>query len=185
MWNKALYVLVALLSGVAAGVAAAAPPMRLTVPKALKAPTIDGKLSAGEWDDAAAVTGVINQFDGLAHPRQAVFWVKYDEKNLYVAQRSTLLPGEKKTPHRYPGFFFDKDNENYIVIGVAPGRPNTGDDPSNYTHQRCELPVGVQPRSDLETRWQWAGAAGDPRRQLLPRQGHHLGKRVRPVPFQH
>src|SRR5581483_12075102 len=75
---------------------AAEPAMRLTVPRAAHAPTLDGKLAPGEWDDAAAVTGVINQLDNVAHPRQATFWLKFDDKNVYIAQRSTLLPGEKK-----------------------------------------------------------------------------------------
>jgi len=71
--------------------------MRLTIPHATHPPTLDGKLAPGEWDDAAAVTGIINQFDGVAHPRQATFWLKYDDGNMYVAQRSTLLAGEKNT----------------------------------------------------------------------------------------
>ena len=72
--------------------------MRLTIPRTAHPPTLDGKLAPGEWDDATAVTGIINQFDGVAHPRQATFWLKYDDKFMYVAQRSTLLPGEKNTP---------------------------------------------------------------------------------------
>src|SRR5437868_11394718 len=77
---------------------AAEPGLKLTMPRTTHPPTLDGKIAPGEWDDAAAVTGVINQFDGLAHPRQATFWLKYDDKNVYIAQRSTLLPGEKKAP---------------------------------------------------------------------------------------
>ena len=72
--------------------------MRLTIPRTTHPPTLDGKLDPGEWDDATAVTGLINQFDGVAHPRQATFWLKYGDKYVYVAQRSTLLPGEKKAP---------------------------------------------------------------------------------------
>src|SRR5690349_2692774 len=77
---------------------AAEPTMRLSLPHTAHAPTLDGKLAPGEWDDAAAVVGVINQLDNVAHPRQATFWLKFDDKNFYVAQRSTLLPGEKKAP---------------------------------------------------------------------------------------
>jgi hypothetical protein len=58
----------------------------LTIPKALKAPELDGVLSDGEWDDAAAVTGVINQFDGVAHPRQRM---QYDG---YVLHRIRFEP---------------------------------------------------------------------------------------------
>ncbi|MCC6580247.1 MAG: hypothetical protein IT440_07370 [Phycisphaeraceae bacterium] len=126
--------------------------MRITVPRTTHPPVLDGKLSAGEWDDAAAVTGIINQFDGVAHPRQATFWLKYDDTTLYVAQRSSLLPSEKNAPpvtlpwHFYwgnmaydrlnvaeamPPLYF-KDNQNTVTIALAPNRLNSGDTPSWY-----------------------------------------------------
>jgi hypothetical protein len=59
---------------------AADPAMRLTIPHAAHAPTLDGKIAPGEWDDAAAVTGIINQLDVVAHPRQATFWLEYFDR---------------------------------------------------------------------------------------------------------
>jgi len=69
--------------------------MRLTIPRTSHPPTLDGKL-ARRMGHAAALTGIINQFDGVAHPRQATFWLKYSvQVRVTSAQRSTLLPGEK------------------------------------------------------------------------------------------
>src|SRR5688572_15650583 len=98
---------------------AAEPSMRLTIPRAAHPPTLDGKIAPGEWDHATAVTGLINQFDGLAHPRQATFWIAYDDANVYVGQRSTLRAGERKTPTTMPPLYF-KDNQNTVVIALAP-----------------------------------------------------------------
>ena len=112
-------------------VLAAEPSMRLTIPRTAKPPTLDGKIAPDEWNDAAAVTGIINQFDGLAHPRQATFWIEYDDKNVYVAQRSSLLPGEHQTAPAMPALYF-KDNQNAVVIALAPNRVNSGDTPSHY-----------------------------------------------------
>jgi len=108
--------------------------MTLTIPKAQQPPKLDGVLSGGEWDDAAAVSGVINQFDGLAHPRQAVFWLKYDDENFYVAHRSTVLPQERET--RAPQLWLDHDSS--IVVCLAPGRIGRGDEPSHFL-LRCNI----------------------------------------------
>jgi len=100
-----------------------------TIPRAQQPPQLDGVLSDGEWDDAAAVTGMINQLDGVAHPRQGVFWMKYDGENIYLAHRSTVLPQEREV--RAPQLWFDHDSS--IVVGLAPGRMGCGDEPSHYT----------------------------------------------------
>ena len=154
--------------------------MRVTIPRTSHPPTLDGKLTAGEWDDAAVVTGIINQLDGVAHPRQATFWLKYDDQNLYVAQRSTLLPGEHHAPpvtlpiyptlliHDAPGVkgtsfpnrfdranvaeamppLYFKDNQNTVVIALAPNRVNSGDTPSHYRYM-ANLTSTVPNRREL------------------------------------
>ena len=123
--------------------------MLVTIPHATKPPALDGKIDAGEWDDAAAVTGIINQLDKVAHPRQATFWLKYDDKNLYIAQRSTLLPAKRSAAVMLP--FGDEESLRSIgqcggrcrrsisrttrtrwSIALAPNRINSGDTPSWY-----------------------------------------------------
>jgi len=109
-------------------IAGAAEPMRMTVPKETKPPTLDGKLAPGEWDNAAATTGVISQFDGIAHPRQATFWISFDDQHVHVAQRSTVMPEELKprTPQNLRGM------DSSYVVALAPGRINRGDISSHY-----------------------------------------------------
>lgn len=102
---------------------------KFTVPLVGKAPTVDGRLADGEWEDAAALTGLISQFDGVADSRQATFWIKVDGRNVYVAQRLTVQPREWSP--RTPPIWFDKGDSSF-VIGLAPGRVNRGDEPSHY-----------------------------------------------------
>lgn len=134
------------------GVVGYAEPMRMVVPRAAKPPVIDGKIQQGEWDDAVAVSGVINQFDGLAHPRQATFWMTYDGTHVYLAQRSTLLPGELDGGVRFPTVWFE-DNDNSAVFCLAPGRVNHGDEPSHY-QLRCNLSGKI---AQEEICWRWKG----------------------------
>ncbi len=101
---------------------------QLTVPRTDTAPTIDGAIDAREWGDAAAVSGMLSQLDSVADPRPATFWIKIDDENVYIAQRSTVRPREwsPKTPSIWLG------NDSSFVIGLAPGRVNRGDTPSHY-----------------------------------------------------
>lgn len=111
------------------GAAFAGPPtLKLTIPKSSHAPTLDGKLSPGEWDDAAAVSGIINQFDGVAHPRQAAFWIKYDDKNVYIAQQSVVQPQERDV--KASQLWMDRDSS--FVVAIDPARIGRGDEPSHF-----------------------------------------------------
>lgn len=103
--------------------------MQLTIPCRASAPKLDGALAAGEWDDAAVVSGMVNQLDGTADRRQASFWIKADAENVYIAQRSTVQPREWAP--KSPPIWFDKGDSSF-VIGLGPGRVNRGDEPSHY-----------------------------------------------------
>ena len=100
----------------------------LTIPKVVKAPTVDGKLADGEWDNAAATTGLISQFGKVAHPRQVIYWLAYDKENVYVACQSTLYPEEEKP--KSPQTWFKRDSS--VVVGLAPNRINRGVTASHY-----------------------------------------------------
>ena len=58
-----------------------------------------------------------------------IFWIGHDDKNVYVAQRSTVQPREWAP--QTPPIWFDKGDSSF-VIGLAPGRINRGDEPSHY-----------------------------------------------------
>ncbi len=101
----------------------------VTIPRLATPPTLDGVLEPGEWDDALRVTGMIDQFSGQLAARQAIFWVKIDSHNVYIAQRSTVQPREWAP--KTPPIWFDKGDSSFVV-GLAPGRVNRGDEPSHY-----------------------------------------------------
>ncbi|MET3870785.1 hypothetical protein J3R74_000655 [Puniceicoccus vermicola] len=114
---------------------------------------IDGRLEKGEWDDASAVTGVISQLDGYAHPRQAVFFLSYDDRYFYIAQRSTVFPEElvQKGPKTWaPKWDPDASDSNFFV-GLAPGRKGSGDSLGIYTFR--PLVEKVKDRKTGDPEW--------------------------------
>ena len=146
--------MLALLAAVS--MSAFAEPMRITVPRGEKPPVVDGIIAPGEWDDAAAVTGLLSQFGQAAHPRQAVFWIKYDDKNIYIAQRSTCFPEEltgaapppiagllwgglggiggiqEEITGAVPPLWFGLDRDSSVVVGLDPARLGRGAKPSHF-----------------------------------------------------
>ena len=87
---------------------------------------LDGILSDGEWDDAAVITGAIDQFEGTPSARAVTFRIKRGEQALYIAQCSTLKP---RSPHP---FWFKDGDDNSVVVALAPGVVNHGDAVSHY-----------------------------------------------------
>jgi hypothetical protein len=68
---------------------------RLVIPKTAKTVTPDGVITPEEWDGAAVVTGLYRygpEKDLLPKEQQTWFYLTYDDKNLYVAMRSTNYP---------------------------------------------------------------------------------------------
>lgn len=66
---------------------------QIRLPLAPKAPVIDGKINAEEWQNAGRMEG-FGRGKSLA-PMQAGFWVSGDNNNLYIAVRSETPPGGK------------------------------------------------------------------------------------------
>ncbi|MBR2440785.1 MAG: hypothetical protein IKB25_11355 [Lentisphaeria bacterium] len=62
-----------------------------SVPKTAKAPVIDGKISAGEWNSALKISGTGSTLDH----RKAELFLTWDEKNVYVAVRTETPPRGK------------------------------------------------------------------------------------------
>lgn len=74
----------------------AAPPVPLpemSVPKTAHAPVLDGVMSPGEWDRAAACTGFVKAFDGGLTKYQSTAWITFDDRYLYVAFHNYRGPG--------------------------------------------------------------------------------------------
>lgn len=67
------------------------------VPKTAKAPTIDGIIDANEWQCALAVGGLAQQNPGgnLLIFRPTTYFLMWDDKNIYLACRTWIMPGLK------------------------------------------------------------------------------------------
>jgi hypothetical protein len=66
------------------------------IPRMSKPPAIDGAIDAGEWKEAAAMSGVGHFHDKhLLIPRPTTFYLAWDPGHLYFAARAYLRPGAK------------------------------------------------------------------------------------------
>ncbi|MFA6568137.1 MAG: glycoside hydrolase domain-containing protein [Victivallales bacterium] len=66
----------------------------ITIPMTEKSPTIDGRLSPGEWEGATEInTFVINEKRGFEGRKTRAF-VTYDAANLYIAIQSQIKEGD-------------------------------------------------------------------------------------------
>ncbi len=97
----------------------------MTAAKCVKAPVIDGIISPGEWDHAAACTGFVKAFNGSPANIQSTAWVMYDDKYLYVALKNyrasniTLL-SKRGRKNDDVNIVFDQSNEIWITPPVNP-----------------------------------------------------------------
>ncbi len=65
----------------------------MAVPKTSHPPVLDGVLSPGEWDRAAACTGFVKAFDGALTKYQSTAWITFDDRYIYVAFHNYRGPG--------------------------------------------------------------------------------------------
>ncbi|MCM8769665.1 MAG: DUF6067 family protein, partial [Candidatus Omnitrophica bacterium] len=126
-------------------------------------PTIDGRLSEGEWHNAAIITGMGLYGESRIAYRQSQFWVGYDDTNLYVAIKSPVYPKNRRLvslrQRRDGGFYGDDVIE--ILLDPNGGR-HTGSAPYFYfignsagviCHDSREMP-GIG-QSDLKWNGHW------------------------------
>jgi hypothetical protein len=69
----------------------------ISMPRAARAPVIDGIINPEEWQDAAIVGGAISLDLKRLAANQARFLVTYDDKKLYIGMLSPIPPGGKLT----------------------------------------------------------------------------------------
>lgn len=88
----------------------------LSIPETQTAPSIDGKLSPGEWENAASVP--VNELMGISEYRStlsdaAVFLLR-DNTNLYLALYSTFLPKHARINKRDGNLWEDDSFEFHL-----------------------------------------------------------------------
>ena len=93
----------------------------ITATYAKEKPTIDGTVGDAEWQAAESVAA-LQTTNRHVSPRQARFWMCWDEDNLYVAMRSPLRPGERmirniRDTSRDINVVFDDSYEIWVDVG--------------------------------------------------------------------
>jgi hypothetical protein len=105
-----------------AGDAPAYEPPAVAIPRASKSPAVDGVFTAGEWLVAAELTNFSSVSDHKLAPVQTRAYVTYDEKHLYFAVRSAVLPGVEPTAQcRQRDDHVWRDDSTQIYITVPSG----------------------------------------------------------------
>ena len=104
--------------------AAGLPLPEILVTKTTKAPTIDGTLAPGEWDQASACTGFVLVSENTLARAQSIVFTTYDDKYFYVAIKNyrdpglTLLNKRARTTDDN-AIVFDPANEIWITPPAA------------------------------------------------------------------
>ena len=75
------------------------PPV-VAIPRATAGPVMDGEFTREEWEVAAELKNFASVSDHKLAPVQTKAYVTYDDKNIYVAVRSPVLPGVDLTANR-------------------------------------------------------------------------------------
>jgi len=73
----------------------------LRLPPSRRAPVIDGRASPGEYEDAALLTGLVQNRDGVLTQRDARVYVTWHGTRIYVAMVSELPPWKELFTHQY------------------------------------------------------------------------------------
>jgi len=127
--SRALALVLCLFAAAASSALAAGkanlPLPEMVVARAATAPVIDGTMSPGEWDGAAACSAFTVAFHGQLARNQSVAWVTYDDAHLYVCLRNSrgehdTLLSKRARETDDEAIVFDHSNEIWIT---PPGEP--------------------------------------------------------------
>ncbi len=101
------------------------------------APTIDGVISPGEWDNAATAAGtwgVLREAEGELDTDGNRFRMMWDANNLYVLYETdfnTFIDPIDKVGNPNPNLNFSEDNLNMYLDPNTDGGPNFVDNPED------------------------------------------------------
>ena len=131
-------------------------PLTLTAPRAARPPQIDGRLSLGEWDAAAAATGFCKLRAKSIAQAQPVLYVAFDSEALLCAVRvpcpNAARPVANVVKRDGPVW---QDDSVEVFVAPTPGR-------STYYHFVVNA-AGVQRDAcGMDEKWnaKWSAAAG-------------------------
>jgi len=100
--------------------------MRIPAVQIAGPPTIDGVLSAGEWDGATHLTGFIDQTNGQPAHDQTEVWLAYDKSCLYVAFKVSEPDAKRVVANAtQPGSIGNDDLVEFYVDPYCKGKWET------------------------------------------------------------
>jgi hypothetical protein len=157
----------------------------VTAPYAYQKPVIDGVLNDVEWQAAESVNAMQTTGKQVS-PRQARFWMMWDEDTLYMAMRSPLRAGERlvqnlRDPSRDINVVFDDSYEIFVDVGAKSpdGQPVFYQYLANFAGARLDImhePAVGNSRSGWSANWtvrnrlteknEWEMEVAIPRRSL-------------------
>ncbi|MCD6219320.1 hypothetical protein J7K43_02915 [Candidatus Calescamantes bacterium] len=91
----------------------------IVVPYVKTGPTIDGKINDDEWKYATSVTGFVDTLGKLAKNQTQVF-LCYDDKNLYLAFKSSFPGSLKSITHERDNLSLFRDDSIEIFLQPEP-----------------------------------------------------------------
>ncbi len=158
---------------------------QVTAPYAYQKPTIDGTLNDAEWQGAESVNAMQTTGKQVS-PRQARFWMMWDEDYLYVAMRSPLRPGERlvqnlRDTSRDINVVFDDAYEIFVDVGSKSpdGQPVFFQYLANYADARYDVmhepavgnsrlgwTANWNPRSRVNDKNEWEMEMAIPRKSM-------------------
>lgn len=143
----------------------------VTAPYARQKPQMDGVITDAEWQGAESVNA-LQTTNKQVSPRQARFWMMWDEDTLYMAMRSPLRPGERivqnlRDASRDINVVFDDSYEIWIDVGSKSpdGQPVFFQYLANYAGARYDV---MHEPAVGNSRLGWT-AAWNPRNRITER----------------
>jgi len=95
----------------------------ITIAKTKVPPVIDGKMEPGEWKHATSTTGFVD-LGGTLTQDDTIVCLTYDDKNLYLAFRSTISGKIKAKVTKHDDVDIVNDDAIEIRLAPNPARPD-------------------------------------------------------------
>jgi len=105
---------------------------RFVVPKLAKAPVIDGIINPGEWAGAAMFNAQVSQGSRNFYARQNIWWLGWDDGNIYLASRTPLLPNERPKRNARTSVGTDVMFDDTLEMWLDPKGRNGGKELASY-----------------------------------------------------
>ncbi len=105
---------------------------RFVVPKLAKPPVIDGHIDLGEWAGAAEFNAQVSQWGHNLYARQNIWYLGWDEGNLYLASRTPLAVNERPRRNARTLVGTAVMSDDTLEVWLDPKGRNAGNELASY-----------------------------------------------------